>query len=86
MRPSARSCALVTVCPCQPGAEQLEDRFYRVQLREWDGWFWRRLRGELISLHSSLPGGCGGVKVSICSQVTDGVRGNGFMLCRRVGC
>ena len=38
------------------------------------GWFVRqkrRLRGELIFPHSSLGGGCGWVRVCICSQVTE---------------
>ena len=42
MRPSARSCTLVTVCPYQLGAEQLEHKSYGEQLREWGGSFGRR--------------------------------------------
>jgi len=50
----------------------LEREFYGEQLREM-GLFCpknRRLRGDLLSLYSSLKGGCGEMGVGLCSTVT----------------
>ena len=61
--------------------KRLEHNSNEEKLSRWDGSVWRRLRGDLMPLYSSLKGGYREVDVGLFSEVTrDRIRDNGFQL------